>query len=154
MPVHQRSLEFASGRPIITLGVSMSRLDSPSDAPAGSTTPYPLEALVDTGASQSQVDLVILQSLGLSQEGEDKVNTASTGNHPETMPLYLVDLSIVGDRSDPLIYDLKVFGSTKLAGLRVDMILGRDVLNQCFLVYDGPNRQYSLAYNPPAPDLY
>jgi hypothetical protein len=54
-----------------------------------------------------------------------------------------------GDRPGPMAEDLPVIGSSKLSGLKVDMLLGRDVLDGCLLAYDGPNRRFSLAYDRP-----
>jgi hypothetical protein len=75
--------------------------------------------------------------------------TASTGNVAEVMDVYVVDLAYAGDRPGPMAEDLRVIGSPKLSGLKVDMLLGRDILDGCLLAYDSPNRCFSLAYDCP-----
>ena len=67
------------------------------------------------------------------------------------MSLFLVDLLLIDDNPGLLAQNLTVIGSDKLSGLKVDMLLGRDVLNRCLFIYDGTNRRFSLAYNPPPP---
>ena len=67
------------------------------------------------------------------------------------MTPYPVDLVFLGDPPGLLARDLEVTGSDRLAGIQVDMLLGRDVLDRCLLVYDGAGRRFTLAYNPPPP---
>ena len=76
-----------------------------------------------------------------------KVNSATTGNNPEEMDLYAVDVAMAGDRPGSISEDLEVIGSSKMNGLGVGMLLGRDILSGCLLVYDGPNRRFTLAYD-------
>jgi hypothetical protein len=60
-----------------------------------------------------------------------------------------VDLALAGDRPGVISVDLLVFGSPIAADLRVEMLVGRDVLGACVLTYDGINRRFTLAYNLP-----
>ena len=57
--------------------------------------------------------------------GEVNLFTASTGDLAEVMDVYVVDLACAGDRPGPMAEDLRVIGSPKLSGLKVDMLLGR-----------------------------
>ena len=147
MPILRLPLK-SSGRPEIDLALDISTV-AQEDDPTAVIEPRPITALLDTGASRSLVDIDILESFGLTQEGEDIVNTASSGNDPEVVPLYSVNLWIAGEQRGLLAEDLKVAGSDKLAALQVEMLLGRDVLNQCLLIYDGSGRFFSLAYDSP-----
>jgi hypothetical protein len=108
-----------------------------------------VRALVDTGASRTQVDLSRLEQIGVIEVGEVEVFTASSGESPELQQEYFIDVSQAGDLPGTLVKDLRVVGSAKLGGLRVDMLLGRDVLDHCLLVFDGRNRRFSLSYNAP-----
>ena len=140
-----------AGRPIIRLGVQVSSFDREDD-PAGTTQGVcSVTALIDTGAEHSQVSLTLLKELGISSTSDIDVYTASTGDSPVTKPLYLVDVLLNDDNPGLLARNLTVIGSDKIGGLKVDMLLGRDVLNRCLLIYDGTNRRFTLAYNPPPP---
>lgn len=145
-------LDFPSavdGRPVLEVIVCLStsdRLTQPEDA---IRPPRAVQALVDTGASRSHVSMTVLESLAIDPADRIDVYTASTGKRPESKELYPVDLYLGGDHPGQLAQDLRVIGSDKLDGLRVDMLLGRDVLDRCLLIYDGINRRFSLAYNPP-----
>ena len=88
-------------------------------------------------------------SLGLDLEGETEVYPASAGAFPAKMGTYIIDLDLAGDKPGCLARDLEVIGSDKLAGLKVGMLLGRDILDRCLLVYDGPHRRFTLAYDAP-----
>jgi hypothetical protein len=51
------------------------------------------------------------------------------------------------DRPGMMAEDLRVTGSPKLASLGVDMILGRDILSRCLLVYEGYSKRFTLAFD-------
>ena len=142
------------GPPTIELAVSIGTSDRVTQPDDAILPPRIVQALVDTGASRSHVDVNILESLRLVSVEDIAVYTASTGNQPEVMPLYAVNLSLAGDHPGPLACNLRVVGSDRLDGLRVDMLLGRDVLGDCLSIYDGINRRFSLAYNPPVQDSF
>lgn len=147
MPILHFELDL-SGRPIVDLAVMVSSVDLALE-PDQTYAPYPVKALVDTGAGRSQVDVAILNSFGIGQSGDIKIFTASTGEDFIRMPLFLIDLFFTGDAPGLLAQNLQVVGSDRLSGTRVDMLLGRDVLNRCLLVHDGVKRRFTLAYNPP-----
>lgn len=103
-------------------------------------------ALVDTGASSSMVDPFVPESLRLKPTSVQMVHTPSTNGTP--VPQLVYDVSIwwyhaaqeyVWGRSVPVA----------CAGLRsqgIDMLLGRDILGESLLVYDGPSRRFSIAF--------
>jgi len=154
MPVIHVPIDYL-GRPVVEVAVSISTTDRVTQPDDAILSPRTVRALVDTGAGRSFVAAGVLEDLRLISFDIVAVHTASTGErHPEVMPLYLVDLSLSGDQPGLLARNLRVVGSDKLTGLQVDMLLGRDVLDRCLLIYDGANRRFSLAYNPPAPTLF
>ena len=151
MPILNFEAHYTTKRPIVTLYVAIGRDDAAAYREVGRSLPDPLNvrALVDTGADRSVVALSILKKLGLNPVGQTDLYTASTGGQPEVRDDYVVDLSFSGDKPGRLAEDLIVVGSDGLSGLSVEMLLGRDVLGNCLLVYDGPNRRFSLAYDAP-----
>ena len=138
------------GRPIVELYVSVCSAEREECQDEGRGVPpaVPVRALVDTGAGRSHVDLGTLARLAVSPASEGFVYTAS-GDGPQARNVYLVDLALAGDKLGPIALDLQVFGSPIAEDLRVEMLLGRDVLEDCVLTYEGINRRFTLAYNPP-----
>ncbi|MFN0132370.1 MAG: retropepsin-like aspartic protease [Phycisphaerales bacterium] len=104
------------------------------------------QALVDTGASGSVVDPEICSALGLSPVSYTRVHTPSTSGKPVIQSVYDVSIWLyhaktkhIFERSFPVCCaPLRVQG--------IDMLLGRDVLSECLLVYDGPSGRFSLAF--------
>lgn len=150
MPILSFEVEF-TGRPLVEFYVTIGTTLAETFRDDGRPIPGPIyvKALVDTGAMGSHVDLSLLSSLGLDLEGEIDVYTASTGAVPEKMNTYTIDLHLAGDKPGCIARDLEVIGSNRLAGLKVGMLLGRDILDRCLLVYDGPHRRFTLAYDAP-----
>lgn len=142
------TIEVGPRGPMIlaAVGVSESRRKALTDAGHSLPNLEMVNALVDTGASGSVVDPAVIAPLGLSPTSYISVHTPSTNGQPVQQPVY--DLSIwlyhaktkhIFERSFPVC----------CAGLRaqgIDMLLGRDVLAECLMVYDGPEARYSLAF--------
>jgi hypothetical protein len=150
MPILNLEFDLA-GRPMIELYVAVGTTHAAERRANGDPVlgVLPVRALLDTGAKQSHVSLNIIRALGLEPVGVVDLFTASTGDLSQKMPLYVVDLACAGDRPGPFVINWPVVGSSKMSGLNVEMLLGRDILNACLLAYDGPNRRISLAYDRP-----
>jgi hypothetical protein len=138
----------ASGRPVVELYASVSRPMATAMESAGEMPPRPvvIRALVDTGASRSLVQSSIPRSLELDPVGIDYLNTASTGGTPIACPVYSINLFFAGVPNGTLDSDLRVVEIEDLSGLGVDMLLGRDVLDRCLLVYTGPESRFTLVF--------
>jgi hypothetical protein len=139
------------GRPIVEMYVSVCSAEREECRDEGRPVPplVAVRALVDTGAGRSHVDLGALARLAISPASESLIYTA-TGGGPVPRDVYLVDLALAGNHPGPIAGDIQVFGSPIAEDLRVEMLLGRDVLGVCMLTYDGINRRFTLAYNPPS----
>jgi hypothetical protein len=149
MPV--LSLPFdIHGRPIVELYVSISSVERQERLEEGNPIPPAISvfAMVDTGAGRSHIDLQALGRLEIDPVSEGKVYSAS-GDGPRDRDIYVVDLAFAGDQPGPLSTDIQVFGTPLEADLRVGMLLGRDILQHCFLTHDGIGRRFTLGYNPP-----
>lgn len=106
--------------------------------------PIRVNALIDTGASKTCVDLRIINLLNLFPTGRAQIITPSTGAKP--MPCSLYDVSLVllqpnGRKLLPLIPIIGCDFSTQ----NVQVLLGRDVLASCLFCYDGAFNIFSLA---------
>lgn len=103
-------------------------------------------ALIDTGTSISAIDVSIVSALGLTPTDVVPVHTPSTGSTPAPTALYDVrtylyhaDDEYLVDRAIPVIgSQLKVQG--------FEVLLGRDVLQDCFFMYDGRAGHFTLGF--------
>ncbi|MHB1558579.1 MAG: aspartyl protease family protein [Isosphaeraceae bacterium] len=141
------SLRFDhAGRPVVELyiGVSAAETEFRPAAP-----PVLVRALVDTGASKTNVASWVLDRLGLSPIGQVLVHTASTGSTPLLGNVYAVDLALAGAKTGLLATDLDIVAAEDLSGSGVDALLGRDVLRRGLFVYDGPEERFTLATETP-----
>ena len=106
-----------------------------------------MRALIDTGASHTFVDPSVITPLGLTPTGGSSVNSATTGATPANCDQYDVCLVISSTISSPLIRGVMPVGTLPLlASVGLHALIGRDVLGECLLVYDGRGGSFSLAY--------
>jgi predicted aspartyl protease len=89
---------------------------------------------LDTGADQTTIPLVTAQELRLRQIGDSDVKGA-TGAW-ESRPLYAVDISFGG----------LAFPSVVVMAIDYPVVLiGRDILNDLVVTFDGPNATFTIA---------
>lgn len=130
----------------VGIGVS----DSMRTALIGANKPLPqlqmVNALVDTGASGSVIDPALVVPLGIQPVSSQLVHTPSTGGVPVSQPVYDVSIWLyhaksqhVWERSFPVM-------CAGLRGQGIDMLLGRDVLSECLMVFDGPHNKFTIAF--------
>jgi len=113
--------------------------------PAGEPTPESPEpvagrALIDTGALTTCVDRHAAEQAGLSVVGSGKMTSATHEN--EIVPIYAGKLRITG-----LPFEIKM-RSALGANLRPQgliALIGRDLLENCVLVVNGPDGSFSLS---------
>ena len=95
-------------------------------------------ALIDTGASVSVVDLSVISSLQISPVGVATVQTTAGDVLQNLFPIRFVIPRLVIDVSAVLGADLKPFGIVAL--------IGRDILNLFMMIYHGHAGRITLAY--------
>jgi hypothetical protein len=108
-----------------------------------------VHALVDTGASKTNIVRWVLDRLELSPVSQVSVHTASTGLTPLLANAYAVEIWLGGAITGLLATDLEVIAAEELSGSGVQALLGRDILGRGLLVYDGLGRRFTLATEPP-----
>ena len=111
---------------------------------AGTPIPQPHVgiALIDTGASITSVDDGVLVGLGLSPTSTRLISTPSATNVEQ--PVYPCILSFPGTPLPQIPFN-EVVGS-QLAGLGCSVLIGRDILRHCLLVYNGPEGFWTIAF--------
>jgi hypothetical protein len=107
-----------------------------------------LRALLDTGADCSCVDPRAMATLILPVQNIRLANIPAVGG---LAPITQLDagLTIVHPSGDPqsnlVIADLTL-AEVPLAALGYEVLIGRDVLRKCRLLYDGPGGRFRLTY--------
>jgi predicted aspartyl protease len=145
------TLQITSQGPMLNAFVAVSDARAAAMKAANIAIPSPIQirALVDTGASCTCVDPSVMTSLGLTPTGTVPVSTPTTGGTPELKYQYDVALAIPGaTQADiPLVLaTIAVVEAELLAGQGFHALIGRDILSQCVLVYNGSFTQFTLAF--------
>ncbi len=112
------------------------------------SSPVIVLGLIDTGASLSILDTTVTHSLGLEPRGVVSIHTPSTGAASAKHMSYDA-LFIIGETTgEPLSKTVQVVES-ELASQGIFALIGRNFLEACQFVYDGPSKSFSLHYSPP-----
>jgi hypothetical protein len=103
--------------------------------------------LVDTGASGTCVDPELIRNLGLQATGRVAISTPSTAGSVHYCDQFDVALFIPGNAGigGHVVIALPVI-TTHLRSQGIDGLLGRDVLNNCVLIYNGSASILTPAY--------
>lgn len=105
------------------------------------------KGLVDTGASCTSIDPAVVQQLGLSPTGDARLVTPSTGNEPLDVVQFDISVAIYSKLDEPpLSIPILPAIETPLANQGFHMLIGRDILSRCLLVYNGVLGHYTLAF--------
>lgn len=136
--------------PILPVGVSVSRARREALLASGENVPpiVSVRALVDTGASCTCVDPSVLQALSLPATGTVFLYTPSTGSTPHAADEYDVGLVVpgAGIHHLPLTIDGVPVVAANLAVQGIHALIGRDVLQDCILIYNGTDGDFTLAF--------
>lgn len=131
----------------VAVGLSAPRFQMLQSANPQGTWPDPImvKALVDTGASHTGIDLSLVQSLNLVPTGIASLITPSTGNVPCDALCYDVAIHIPFPTGMLWSKPLWIATGLELHHQGFDVLLGRDVLANGMLIYDGVHNQFTLA---------
>jgi hypothetical protein len=145
------TMPFPPGGPIVNAVVAPSQARQDALRAAGLPLPAPIRvrALIDTGASCTSIDPSVVAGLGLNPTGTAQVHTPSTGNTPHQALQYDVMIGIPGsDQSHPpaIFPTVPVITATLLGTQGFHALFGRDLLDDCVLVYNGSMKFFTLAW--------
>lgn len=102
--------------------------------------PYEVTALIDTGASGTAINNEVVQNLHLVPRGVTQIATPSTKAHP--CNVYDISLLFPNRVSIPLLQAVEA----PLEGQNIQCLIGRDVLSNGILIYNGYMNTFSLSF--------
>ena len=128
--------------PIVQVSVSVGQQIAAQVLQAGGTLPAPVSglALIDTGASVTCVDQDAANQLQLP--AIDVVQVASASHAAVDQNVYPIQVEVVGL---PITVNAPRAIGAALAAQGILVLLGRDVLQHCVLVYNGTAGSISLS---------
>jgi predicted aspartyl protease len=123
--------------PIVTVEVSYPI----SSLPAGSVPKVrTVRLLVDTGASGTMISKLIADALSLDLKGQREVKF---GSNTIDVDVFQADLRF--PNTNISFSDMKISELPNPSQI-YDGVLGREILNQCSLFYDGTNGLFTLTF--------
>lgn len=128
--------------PVIPVVISADQAFTAALQAASKPIPQPVTglALVDTGATTTCIDKTVAQQMGLAPSGTAKLSSAS---HQETECLtYPVQLFFPAWNVG--LQAARAMGVT-IANQGIVVLVGRDLLQNCVLVYNGADGAFALA---------
>jgi len=143
MPILNGTMVSGLG-PLLDIWVGASQPRIAALRQAGQTPPNPVRvrALLDTGASGTCIDDQVIAQLSLTPTGVIPIHTPSTSGTPQSCLQY--DVGIIVD--NPQVHVVRFTLPIIAAALRhqgIEALIGRDVLDDTTLFYNGPNQSFS-----------
>jgi len=142
LPAHHFSVpDLRTSGPVLDAILLPSKAALTALVAGGQSPPVPLTvpALVDTGASASVIQSGLAQQLSLQPVSAVLVNTPS---HAGVLcPLYAVQILLCAGR---LAFDVTAI-EAPLQGQGIQCLIGRDVLANCVLIYQGWVNSFTIA---------
>jgi hypothetical protein len=142
------TVQFGAAGPLLDVLISVSAPRQAALQQAAQAVPGPqiARALIDTGASMTAVDPAITTALALAPTGQTTIHTPSTAaGQPHSCNTYDIHLTLSHPALSFSITALPVIQSN-LHHQGIQALIGRDVLANCLLVYDGRAGSYVLAF--------
>lgn len=106
----------------------------------------PLQALIDTGASNSVIDIEVVKYLNLTstKKRESLFANGLSGEH------YIYDISILLSDKHHKLFPSRASGvdltEFKCEGIDIQLIIGRDILQHCCFIYNGTTGRFTLEF--------
>ncbi|MCL5673788.1 MAG: hypothetical protein M1407_04130 [Deltaproteobacteria bacterium] len=156
MPSVNLAIDRALG-PVLQAYISPTKYRIDALNKAGLPVPQPESGifLLDTGASQTCVDPLIIGNLGLTPTDFISIQTPSTNGVPAQCGTYDVEI-IIGPTIAPSevlnpILNMSYYCTLNVieAGLLhqgISGLIGRDILEQCILFYNGRLSSFTLSW--------
>jgi len=134
--------------PLVRLGVLVSfpREEALKAANLPVPPPQVVSALIDTGASCTVVDSAVIKALGIVATGQILIHTPSTGSASHPCGQYDVALAVLMPRQVHFVAATIPVIESDLSQQGIQALIGRDVLANAVLWYNGQDKTLSLAF--------
>jgi hypothetical protein len=129
----------------VALGPSAPRVQALQRAGHPPVWPLVVKALMGTGSDSTCVDYSVIDRLGLLPKGDASIRTVTTGPLPVNFPTFDVLLQFIGPPHKTVSSALRVY-AMDISSMGILVLLGRDVLARCHLIYDGPSDQFTFSF--------
>ncbi len=131
----------------VNINASIERLRALQDSGQPIPNAITVKGLVDTGASTTCIDTSVVEALGLETKGDVAVITPSTGDQPIDVDYYDITAMIfAGMDQPPLLNATLLVAELPIQNQGFQAIIGRDLLSECVLIYNGATEQYTLSF--------
>jgi hypothetical protein len=130
----------------ILVGVSRARKETLERAGLAAPERVRVRAELDTGSGLTVLSEHLPLALGLGVIGKVQALTTSGGETPHEYDQYLVSLVLEGPGNRLQFHTVFVAASRFPRGDEVQAVLGRDILDECVLIYNGPARTFTLTF--------
>jgi hypothetical protein len=108
--------------------------------PSSSIKSITVSAMIDTGASTTMISEGLAKSLGIEPVGTIKIHTPSSTNI--ICPQYNIQIIF----PENVIYSSIVVTEAPLQGQHIQCLIGRDVLRDSVLIYNGHDNSFTLSF--------
>jgi hypothetical protein len=92
------------------------------------------------------VSAQFMRTLALQATAQTRVVTGTTGPQGEAADVYSVQLTLMPHTAQPRRWSTMEVLALPLLNQGIEGLVGRDLLSQMVLVYDGPRRRAQLTY--------
>ena len=144
------TITLTQGAPIINLIVMVSAARRAALVAANTPVPAPqtIRGLVDTGASNTCIDPSVFQALQLQPTGSVPMHTPTTAGVPVPADTYDVGIVIPSTPTSPPFHrpNMQVSATDLLGAQGFHALVGRDILSQWILTYNGSMQLLTMAY--------
>lgn len=128
------------------IGVSIPKQEALKKAGLPIPNPVLVKGLIDTGASCTSVDPTVLKTLGLVSTGTIPVHTPSTkSGQPHTANQYDISIILPHAKMSWQFHAVPIIES-ELSHQGIQALIGRDILKNCLLTYDGQAGTFALGF--------
>lgn len=141
----ESALRLSGTGPLIQVVISLTQAHIQILQKMNLPIPAPVSgyALIDTGATFCSVDEQVISGLGGIQFGYEMV-IGATGGQAVPQPKYAASLSFPGTNLPNITFSDFIGAPLQIAGIIA--LIGRSVLSDFVMVYNGPGGHVSLSY--------
>jgi hypothetical protein len=143
----QLRLPITKDGPILSVAIGITGAQMAALQASGKPIPAPLvlRGVADTGTDITAVKVSQLQQLGITPTASSTTQTASGQFRVDLFDISLMVPGATASAGPIVVRPLLTITELAESVPDVDLLLGRDILDECLFIYDGPGGQFLLA---------